>query len=368
MAIPDGLESMPLYGIPFAVKDNIDCLAFETTAGCPAYAYQPEADAFVVSKLLAAGAILIGKTNLDQFATGLVGTRSPYGAPRSVFNSDYVSGGSSSGSGVAVGAGLVSFSLGTDTAGSGRVPAAFNNIVGVKPTKGLVSNSGLVPACRSVDCITVFAASCGEADLVRRTMQSFDLRDPFSRRMEAQPLQLENFTFGILPEEQREFFGDTEAEALYAESIERLKTLGGEAVEIDYRPFKQSAELLYNGPWVAERTAAIKDFLLEQPEALDPTVRTIIEGGLKYTAVDAFNGQYRLRALEKICERQWEGIDLLLLPTSPTTYSVAEMATDPIVLNSRFGTYTNFVNLLDYSAVACQRVSAPVTAYLSASP
>ncbi len=352
MAIPDGLETLPLYGIPFAVKDNIDCLGFATTAGCPAYAYEPQEDAFVVCKLLEAGAILIGKTNLDQFATGLVGTRSPYGAPRSVFNSDYVSGGSSSGSGVAVGAGLVSFSLGTDTAGSGRVPAAFNNIVGVKPTKGLVSNSGLVPACRSVDCITVFAASCGEADLVRRTMQGFDLRDPFSRQMEAQPLQLETFTFGILAEEQREFFGDQEAAALYAESIERLKALGGVAVEIDYRPFKQSAELLYNGPWVAERTAAIKDFLLEQPEALDPTVRTIIEGGLKYSAVDAFNGQYRLRTLEKICERQWDGIDLLLLPTSPTTYSVAEMASDPIGLNSRFGTYTNFVNLLDYCAVA----------------
>jgi allophanate hydrolase len=352
MAIKNGLETLPLYGIPFAVKDNIDCLGFETTAGCPEFAYTPESNATTVAKLLAAGAILIGKTNLDQFATGLVGTRSPYGAPRCVFNSDYVSGGSSSGSGVAVGAGLVSFSLGTDTAGSGRVPAAFNNIVGVKPTKGLVSNSGLVPACRSVDCITVFAASCGEADLVRRTMQGFDLQDPFSRQTESNPLEINSFRFGVLPQEQREFFGDNEAAELYAQSISQLIGLGGTAVEIDYRPFQECAALLYNGPWVAERTAAIKDFLLASPEALDPTVRTIVEGGLKYSSVDAFNGQYKLRELEKVCDKQWEGFDLMLLPTSPTTYRVEEMATDPIGLNSRFGTYTNFVNLLDYSAVA----------------
>jgi allophanate hydrolase len=352
MAIDNGLESLPLYGIPFAVKDNIDCLGFETTAGCPTFAYTPEKNATAVAKLLAAGAILIGKTNLDQFATGLVGTRSPYGAPRCVFNNEYVSGGSSSGSGVAVGAGLVSFSLGTDTAGSGRVPAAFNNIVGVKPTKGLVSNNGLVPACRSVDCITVFAASCGEADLVRKTMQGFDLQDPFSRKMASNPLEINRFHFGILPQQQREFFDDKEAAKLYAESITKLEQLGGTAVEIDYRPFQECAALLYNGPWVAERTAAIKDFFLANPDALDPTVRTIVEGGLNYSAVDAFNGHYKLRELEKVCDKQWEGFDLMLLPTSPTIYKVKEMATDPIGLNSRFGTYTNFVNLLDYSAVA----------------
>ncbi|WP_029910417.1 allophanate hydrolase [Pelobacter seleniigenes] len=349
---PGGVENLPLYGIPFAVKDNIDCLGFATTAACPAYAYQPDSDAFVVAKLLAAGAILIGKTNLDQFATGLVGTRSPHGAPRCVFDADYVSGGSSSGSAVAVGAGLVSFALGTDTAGSGRVPAAFNNLVGVKPTKGLVSTSGVVPACRSLDCVTVFAASCGEADLVRGIMQGEDDSDPYSRAMHERSLPLERFRFGYLPQDQREFFGDDEAAALYAASISALQALGGEGVEIDYRPFQQSAELLYSGPWVAERAAAIGDFLAEHGADMDPTVRTIVEGATRISGVEAFKGEYRLRELAKICNRQWQQMDVMLLPTAPTIYRVEDVAANPIELNSRLGTYTNFVNLLDCSAVA----------------
>ncbi len=348
----EGVERLPLYGIPFAVKDNIDCLGFATTAACPAYAYQPQTDAFAVARLLEAGAILIGKTNLDQFATGLVGTRSPFGAPRSVFNSDYVSGGSSSGSAVAVGAGLVSFALGTDTAGSGRVPAAFNNLVGVKPTRGLVSTSGVVPACRSVDCVTVFAASCGEGDLVRGIMTAGDDGDPYSREEKAQALPQERFRFGYLPEEQREFFGDGEAAALYAASIDQLKALGGEAIAIDYRPFQQSAQLLYAGPWVAERAAAIGEFLAEHGADMDPTVRTIVEGATGISAVDAFKGEYRLRELARVCAKQWQEMDIMLLPTAPTTYTVAEIAANPIELNSRLGTYTNFVNLLDYCAIA----------------
>ncbi len=349
---PAGVENLPLYGIPFAVKDNIDCQGFATTAACPAYAYQPASDAFVVAKLLAAGAILIGKTNLDQFATGLVGTRSPHGAPRCVFNADYVSGGSSSGSAVAVGAGLVSFALGTDTAGSGRVPAAFNNLVGLKPTKGLLSTSGVVPACRSLDCVTVFAASCGEANLVAGVMQGVDESDPYSRAMQARSLPFERFHFGYLPLEQREFFGDDEAAELYAASINALQSLGGEGFEIDYRPFQQSAELLYSGPWVAERAAAIGDFLAEHGADMDPTVRTIVEGATRISGVEVFKGEYRLRELAKVCARQWQQMDVMLLPTAPTTYRVDEVAANPIELNSRLGTYTNFVNLLDCSAVA----------------
>lgn len=350
-AIEDRTQ-LPLYGIPFAVKDNIDCVAFETTAGCPQYAYQPQSDAFVVRRLLDAGAILMGKTNLDQFATGLVGTRSPYGAPRSVFDRDYISGGSSSGSAVAVAAGLVSFALGTDTAGSGRVPAAFNNLVGVKPSRGLVSTSGVVPACRSLDCVTVFATSCGEADMIRRIMQGRDLSDPFSRELAPQPLTQEGFSFGVPVAAQREFFGDKEAESLYEQSICRLEALGGQAVEFDYEPFRHSAELLYSGPWVAERTAAIGEFATANPEAVDATVGKIILAGKSSSAVEAFRGLYRLEELKTVCDQVWNQVDFLLLPTTPTTYRVEEVAEKPIELNSRLGYYTNFVNLLDCCAVA----------------
>ncbi|MBN8999086.1 MAG: allophanate hydrolase, partial [Rhizobiales bacterium] len=323
-----------------------------TTAACPAFAYEPDSDAYVVARLRAAGALLIGKTNLDQFATGLNGTRSPYGAPRSVFDDRYVSGGSSSGSAVAVASGQVAFALGTDTAGSGRVPAAFNNLVGVKPTRGLLSGMGLVPACRSLDCITVLAPSAGDADLVRRIAEGYDPADPYSRPMHAVTIPTERFRFGVLKGAEREFYGDAEIEGLYDAAIARLTGLGGEAVPIDYSPFRESAQLLYGGPVVAERLAAVESFVAEHAAEMDPTVRGIIEGARRFSAVDAFRGQYELEALRQRTLAEWVKIDLMLLPTAPTIYKVDEMLADPVTLNSNLGRYTNFVNLLDCAAIA----------------
>jgi allophanate hydrolase len=347
---PDPL-SLPLWGVPFAVKDNIDVAGLETTAACPAFAYRAEADATVAARLLAAGALLVGKTNLDQFATGLNGSRSPYGAPRSVFDPDYVSGGSSSGSAVAVASGLVAFSLGTDTAGSGRVPAAFNNIVGIKPTPGLVSAAGVVPACRSLDCVNVFAASVGDGVAVRRIIEGFDAGDPYSvapapRSLPPQP------RFGVLAAKDREFFGDGDCATLYDQAVARGRTLGWEAVEFDYEPFLAIAALLYEGPWLAERLAAIEPFLDAQPDALDPTVRKLIEGARKFTAADAFRGQHRLKALLRAAEQEAEKFDFLMLPTSPTIYTVEAMRADPVRLNAHFGRYTNFVNFCGMAAIA----------------
>jgi allophanate hydrolase len=341
-----------LWGIPFAVKDNIDAAGLETTAACPSFAYRPEQDAFAVARLKAQGALLIGKTNLDQFATGLNGTRSPYGAPRCVFDSAYISGGSSSGSAVAVAAGLVSFALGTDTAGSGRVPAAFNNIVGVKPSRGLVSTSGVVPACRSLDCVTAFAATVGDADRVRRLMQGEDSSDCYSRRMIPRALPHARFRFGVLGEQDREFFDDRETEALYDAAVARLAALGGEAIVIDYSPFGDCASLLYSGPWVAERLAAIEAFIARHAEEMDPSVRAIVAGARGMSAVEAFRGAYALERLRKATAREWDKMDVLLLPTAPTIYRVAEMMREPLALNGNLGRYTNFVNLLDCCAVA----------------
>lgn len=341
-----------LWGLPFAVKDNIDVAGLSTTAACPEFAYAPEADASVVARLKQAGALLIGKTNLDQFATGLNGTRSPYGAPRCVFNSDYISGGSSSGSAIAVASGQAAFALGTDTAGSGRVPAAFNNIVGVKPTRGLVSTRGVIPACRSLDCVTAFAATVGDADRVRRAMQGEDMADAYSRAMTPHALPLSRFRFGVLAKPQREFFGDRETEELYDGAIARLESLGGVAAEIDYAPFRDCAALLYGGPWVAERLAAIKSFFEKSAEVIEPTVRAIIAGAQGKTAVEAFEGAYALETFRKATAREWAKTDVLLLPTAPTIYSVDAMRREPIALNSNLGLYTNFVNLLDCCAVA----------------
>lgn len=345
-------NSLPLWGVPFAVKDNIDVAGLPTTAGCPAFAYEPVADATVVARLKAAGALVIGKTNLDQFATGLNGTRSPYGAPRSVFNRNYVSGGSSSGSAVAVGAGLASFALGTDTAGSGRVPAAFNNLVGIKPTPGLVPNVGVVPACRSVDVVTIFSATVGDGVAIRKVMEGYDARDPFSRKVAATTLPHQGLRIGVLDVSEREFFGNNEVEALYDAAIERAQSLGATIVPFDYAPFRQAAELLYNGPWVAERLAAVKDFLATNAQDFDLTVRQIIEGAKAYDAVAAFEGQYKLGHLRQRAEAEWAKVDILMLPTSPTTYTVDAMVADPIVKNSHFGRYTNFANLFGYAAIA----------------
>ncbi|MBB6408839.1 allophanate hydrolase [Mesorhizobium sangaii] len=345
-------NSLPLWGIPFAVKDNIDAAGLPTTAGCPAYAYSPQRDATVVARLKAAGAIVIGKTNLDQFATGLNGTRSPHGAPRSVFDADYISGGSSSGSAVTVAAGLATFALGTDTAGSGRVPAAFNNLVGIKPTPGLLPNTGVVPACRSVDCVTIFAATVGDGIAIRHVAEGFDAADAFSREAKPVSLPVSGLRIGVLDGAEREFFGDASVERLYDQAIERAKALGATIVPFDYAPFREAAALLYDGPWVAERLAAVEGFLATNAHDFDPTVRAIIEGAKGKTAVDAFNGRYRLEELRRKTELEWKKADILLLPTTPTTYKVADMLANPIVLNGRLGRYTNFANLLDCAAIA----------------
>ena len=342
----------PLWGIPFGVKDNIDAAGLPTTAACPAFAYAPGADAVAVARIRAAGAILIGKTNLDQFATGLNGTRSPFGAPRCVFDADYISGGSSSGSAVAVAAGQVAFALGTDTAGSGRVPAAFNNLVGVKPTRGLVSNTGLVPACRSLDCITVFAGSVGDANQVRNVIQGSDPADCYSRAGAQVPLPQAGLRFGVLGAGEREFFGNRETAAIYDAAIARLVALGGTPVEIDYAPFRECAALLYGGPWVAERLAAIETFATRNAEVMDPTVRAIVLGAQGMSAVDAFRGAYALEGFRQRTLVEWAKVDVLLLPTAPTIYTVTAMQADPVTLNSNLGRYTNFVNLLDCCAVA----------------
>jgi allophanate hydrolase len=342
-------EQLPLAGVPYAAKDNIDVAGLETTAACPAFAYRPEASATVVERLEAAGAICIGKTNLDQFATGLVGTRSPYGAPRNASNLAYVSGGSSSGSAVAVAAGLVAFALGTDTAGSGRVPAAFNHLVGLKPTKGRWSTQGLVPACRSIDCITVFTDQPADAALVDSVVAGFDPADPFSRPLA--DLAITGQRIGVPRPDQRVFFGDLQAEELYQRALAVLDQTH-ELVEIDIAPLLEAAQLLYGGPWVAERAAAIESLLRDNPDAIDPTVRSILEPGLAMTAVETWNGIYRLAALARQAEALWNEVDALALPTTGTTYRVAELAAAPVALNSNLGRYTNFVNLLDMAAVA----------------
>ncbi|MCC5789657.1 MAG: allophanate hydrolase [Opitutales bacterium] len=350
-------EALPLYGIPFAVKDNIDVRGLPTTAGCPEFAYRPEEEAMAVVLLRQAGAIVVGKTNLDQFATGLVGTRSPYGACGHARAPEWISGGSSSGSAVAVAAGLVPFSLGTDTAGSGRVPAAFHGLVGVKGTRGLVSTRGVVPACRSLDCVTLFAHSLAEAAEILGLLAKFDPRDPYSRRAKAflRPAELgesEVFTFGVPRESEWCFFGDKEAERLYRAKIDALVKLGGVRRDIDDRPLREAAQLLYQGPWVAERTAAVEAFLQSNPDKIHPVVRKILESGKEKSAVEAYRGAYALEEYKRQTEDLWSTVDFLLLPTAPTMYRIAEVEKDPIRLNSRLGTYTNFVNLLDLAALA----------------
>ncbi|HEV7605809.1 MAG TPA: allophanate hydrolase [Steroidobacteraceae bacterium] len=349
-------QSLPLYGIPFAIKDNIDFAALPTTAGCAAFAYEPASSAPVVQALIDAGAIALGKTNLDQFATGLVGTRSPYGICRNAFDPAYISGGSSSGSAVAVALGIASFSLGTDTAGSGRVPAAFNNLIGYKPTLGSLSMRGVVPACRSLDAMSIFALTAEDAARVARVAVKFDAEDAWSRAV-AMPARRgwgrgAAFRFAVPRAAQLEFFGNTAYSKLFDASVARLRDLGGAAHEVDIEPLLETARLLYEGPWVAERYLATEALLNSQPEAMLDVTRRIIQGGITPKALDAFRAQYRLKDLLRQAQGIWTSADFLLLPTAGTHYRIADEQADPIRLNSTLGRYTNFVNLMDLAAVA----------------
>ena len=344
----------PLWGVPFAVKDNIDVGAVPTTAACPAFAYRAAADAFVVARLRAAGAIWIGKTNLDQFATGLVGVRSPYGVPRNALDPQIVPGGSSSGSGVAVARGLVSFSLGTDTAGSGRVPAALNNIVGLKPSLGALSGSGMVPACRTLDTISIFALTVGDAWTAFRAAAAYDDADPWSRAMPAPVLAPVSggLRVGVPDAASIEFFGDTAQAAAFAAAVQGLRDHGATVQEVDFTPFYDVARMLYEGAWVAERMAAVEPLFRAKPGAFHPVTAQIIGTADRLSAADAFRGIYRLAALKRVAETAMAGLDLLAVPTIPTFYTLADLEADPIGPNSRLGTYTNFVNLLDLCGIA----------------
>lgn len=347
--------ALPLYGVPFAVKDNIDVAGLPTTAACPAFAYQPARHATVVQRLLDAGAILVGKTNLDQFATGLNGTRSPYGVCRNAFDPAWISGGSSSGSAVAVALGLASFALGTDTAGSGRVPAAFNHLVGHKPTRGVIPATGVVPACRTLDCVSIFALTAEDAAQVLAVAAGPDGEDPWARPLAglggdfaARP----GWRLAVPRDEDLAFFGNADGERLYRQAVEQARALGASCVPFDLRPFLEVARLLYEGPWVAERHAAIRSFFDAHADQVIEPVRSIIDGARRHGATDAFEAQYRLQALRVACDALWREADAMLLPTAARPHRIDAMQADPVRLNSELGRYTNFVNLLDLAATA----------------
>lgn len=352
----------PLYGVPFAIKDNIDLAGLPTTAGCPDYAYEPSDSAFVVAKLIEAGAVPLGKTNLDQFATGLVGVRSPYGACKNSIDPSYVSGGSSSGSAVSVALKQVLFSLGTDTAGSGRVPAAFNRLVGMKASKGLLSCSGVVPACRSLDCVTLFAHGVEDIQTLLPIAGQYDEADSYAREKLPAPINAAGgsgkLRIGVPKKAQLAFFGNH----VFAERFEKAKqdfaALGAELVEVDFQDFLDAATLLYQGPWVAERYAAIQEFFEADASRCLPVIQTIVGGATEHSAVDAFKASYQLQAFKKRCDKQLSELDLMLTPTAGNIYTIEELEAKPIELNSNLGYYTNFMNLLDYAAVAIPDASS----------
>ncbi len=338
-------ERLPLFGVPFTIKDNIDLAGHPTTAGCPAFAYVPQRSAAVVERLQAAGAIAIGKSNLDQFATGLMGDRSPYGACRNIFNSAYISGGSSSGSAVAVAAGLVSFGVATDTAGSGRVPAAFNNIVGLKPTPELLSNAGMVPACASLDCISFLSLTVEDsARLLAVALGEDGTQVPADRGALT--------TFATPSEKDLDFLGDLECEEVFKSSVKRLVQGGAHRINVDLTPFQAVASLLYDGPWVVERLASLEGFLKTHASEMNPVVRAIVEGATKFSAVDVFRGIYRLKELRDICLKVFDEAEVLVVPSTPTLPTLAQVQADSLGWSRKLGMYTNFVNLLGLSALA----------------
>lgn len=352
------IDQKPLWGIPFAIKDNIDLAGVPTTAGCEAYTTIPDESATVVNRLLSAGAIPVGKANLDQFATGLNGTRSPWGACRNSFNKDYISGGSSAGSAVSVALGLATFSLGTDTAGSGRVPACFNNLIGLKPTRGLVPASGVVPACQSLDCVSIFACNADDANSVLQVAEGFDSADPYSRANVFDNTARHyghyqgQLKVGVIPSDQLEFFEDASYKQAYEQTLATLQQQNFELTEMDYRPFIEVAKLLYEGPWVTERYIACQPLIDESPEALHDTVRAIIEPGGSHAASALFKAQYRLAELKHVCSEQLSRVECLITPSAGRLFTVKEMLEEPIKRNSELGYYTNFVNLLDMAAVS----------------
>ena len=349
------IDSHPLYGIPFAIKDNIDLAGIPTTAGCPAFAHTPAESATLVAHLISLGAVPIGKTNLDQFATGLNGTRSPYGKCRNSVHADFPAGGSSAGSSLAVALGVASFALGTDTAGSGRVPAALNNLVGLKGTKGLLSTAGVVPACRTLDCVTYLTATAREASELLALTARPDPRDAYSR---VNPQFNDASAFGEVPAfrfgipSALEFAGCAESPALFEQARKALEAAGGTAVEIDFAPFAEAARLLYEGPWVAERYSVAGQLMETQPDAVLPVIRDVLAKAPGTTAVDAFRAQYRLQALKQVCDTVMGEVDFVLTPSIPRPVTLAELEADPIGPNSLLGYYTNFMNLLDYAAVS----------------
>ncbi len=349
-----GDTTLPLYGIPVAVKDNIDVKGLPTTAACPAYSYRPNRDATCVARLREAGALVLGKTNLDQFATGLVGVRTPFGIGRNLFDEKLIPGGSSAGSALAVGAGLAPLALGTDTAGSGRVPAAFSNIVGLKPSCGVVSTAGVVPACRTLDCVSVLALTVDDAMAMLRVIAGPDQADPFSRSRPVHAIgpMPDGLKLGVPLPGQRLFFGDRASETAYDAALARLSGLGAKIVEIDVEPFYATARLLYEGPWVAERYLTARALIASSPESLHPVTRQVILSGAHGTAAAAFAAFYQLEELRQVRDRTFRSIDAMVLPTAPTIYAIDEVLADPIGLNSRLGTYTNFVNLLDMCGLA----------------
>jgi len=350
-------EVLPLFGIPFGVKDNIDVANMPTTAACPGFTYTPDRSARSVQLLVEAGAICMGKTNLDQFATGLSGARSAYGTCGSVGNPLYVSGGSSSGSAVAVAAGHVSFALGTDTGGSGRIPAGFNGIVGIKPTVGRVSTRGLVPNCRSLDCVSIFAASVAEGMDVLRSIDGFDLDDayckiPPANSVTIQPKAVRQFSFGRLKKPDLQCFGMDECGRLYEEACDRIAGIGGQPVEIDFAPFLAAGKLLFDGPWIAERRSALEPFASSNPDALLDVTRRVLDVADKFSAVQAFDGMSQLASLKRAVEKQFSSISVLVVPTAPRPFTIEDMDRNPIELNNKLGYYSYFANLLELCGIA----------------